>query len=63
VGQARLGNRELDEDAVLGERGLHVGGDRDREPAYSGRLARVPAERSVSRSLERAHQAQLRLIP
>ena len=62
VGQARLRHRELDQDAILAEGRLRVGGDRDAEPAYSRRFARVPAERGVAGRLEGGHQAQLLVL-
>jgi len=62
VGQARLGHRELDEDAVLAEDRFRVGGDRDGEPAYSCGFARVPPEGRMAGRLEGSHQAQLLVL-
>ena len=57
--EARLGHRELDEDAVARDRRGGVVGDDDAEAAHAGELAGVAPERTVAGGLERRDEAQV----
>jgi len=62
VTEACLGDRELDQDAVTGQDGFDIVGDRDIEARDAGDLARILPERRMTGSLERAYQAKICLF-